>query len=269
MKIFKLKYLAVVLVAGLLGSCTATDNLPEAAVNAAIENGDFVMDPNMHYFVDGISTNDKDLIESKMKNAWNIHFDGSKNKIVISTTPAKFEKYKDSNIEFKTALAENDKIAIINEKNSRATNINALNVLPPDAPVEVVTGLADKSVLVACGERTILASDGVVNHHIRFVVATDADLTTVNVRRSTVRKSDGFEIENTVLTTDNFYQFSQQPTVGGPYTGRKIRLNHEGPATLIKTFYREINWLGSSVSYTVNPNTEVKIQEFGNFKSYK
>ena len=106
----------MVLLAGLLGSCTASDNLPEASADAAVENGEFVTNPSMHYLVNGVVTNDKDLIKKSLSNAWNTHYDYSKNKVVISTNPTEFEKYKKNDIEFALRFKEG------NESNDKGTN---------------------------------------------------------------------------------------------------------------------------------------------------
>ena len=260
MKIFKLTYLAFVLVAGLLGSCTATDNLPEAAVNAAIENGDFVMDPNMHYFVDGISTNDKDLIESKMKNAWNVHFDGSKNKVVISTSPAEFEKYKDSNIEFKNALAENDKAALNNSNEKKGSDIasksNATTSLPAGAPANVNLIYKDKSVI--CFK--FFRQDNYV-YMIQFIPTYSPDmhvpvlLHTQAFNRSTGATIKVFEGTNQDIT----YYF---PYNAGYYflMGLKIMMNNESASnSLTKSFYTGKSYTGSSHTFTVGANANIDL----------
>ena len=115
----------MVLLAGLLGSCTASDNLPEASVDTALENGDFVMDPNMHYLVNGVVTNDKDLIKKSLTNAWNTHFDYSKNKVVISTNSTEFEKYQSVDKDF--AVRFNEKSVNI-DKSTNDARVAATNV---------------------------------------------------------------------------------------------------------------------------------------------
>jgi hypothetical protein len=265
MKIFKLKYLAVVLVAGLLGSCTATDNLPEAAVNAAIENGDFVMDPNMHYFVDGLSTNDKDLIESKMKDAWNVHFDDSKNKVVISTTPARFEKYKDSNIEFKNALAENDKAAL-NSSNEEKGSDTASRTMPANAIDEINTTTMPNQNLIAI-TYTTAASNVVILYYIS--ASFDSNTYTTSAHVTYYSKTTG----SLVYNEDNVDDFHLTSLLTDPYVlSFRARLMNDNPKiTVTKTFYKNISYGGSSLSFTAKINNSVDLAGIKEFdaKSFK
>ena len=238
MKIFKLKYIVVVLIAGLLGSCTSTDNLPEAAENAAIENGDFVMDLNMHYLVDGLVTSDKDLIKNSINNAWNVHFDDSKGKVVISTNPAEFEKYKNANQEFKNALE-------VNESNARIENksvVQRVAAIPTGGPATVVAGFTDQSVII------ISHAYPSSFYYIQFHATSDTDLTTRAVYEMQFR-SDG------TLRSDFTYQPYKYVSLifsNSTYTDVRAVLNNEsGTSTLTKTFYRNINFTGASQSYTV------------------
>ena len=238
MKICKLKYIVLVLIAGLLGSCTATDNLPEAAENAAIENGDFVMDPNMHYLVDGLVTSDKDLIKNSIKNAWNVHFDDSKGKVVISTNPAEFEKYINANQEFKNALEENESNARIENKSV----VQRVAAIPTGGPATVVAGFTDKSVIM--GSHVF----GSTVDYYQFVVGSDDDLSNKTLYAKTVSTATGATVNDFYFVSGANFSYVFNNTV---FTEIRIHMNNEsGTSTLTKTFYKGKSYTNSSQSYT-------------------
>ncbi len=110
MKIFKLKYLALSIVLATLSSCSKDYDLKEADKTATADSNSFVFEEGINnYVVDGQLVYDRKQIANAAKNPWNIHYDFPHNKVVISTTPVEFEKYKNSNIEFKTMLDDNAK----------------------------------------------------------------------------------------------------------------------------------------------------------------
>ncbi|RKS95525.1 hypothetical protein BC952_1215 [Flavobacterium limicola] len=126
MKIFKLKHIAVVLIAGLLVSCTATDTMPEVEQNATIETDGLPIENGTHYVINGSVTNDINAVKIAAKDAWNIHYDYSKNKIVISTTPSEFEKYKKIDLEFASRLNE----STIEKSSARVAATELIPALP-------------------------------------------------------------------------------------------------------------------------------------------
>lgn len=267
MKIFKLKHIVVVLIAGLLGSCTATDNLPEAAETAAIENGDFVMDPNMHYLVNGLVTSDKDLIKKSIKDAWNIHYDFPHNKVTISTSPIEFEKYKNSNLELKNTLAENDRAAKENDSKLQVVNTIQRIAIEGATPPAYVAAFEKKSLIYFYGEKVYIASEGTVGRLGFCVVSSNSDLTNVDVRRSTIRKSDGEETEIMASTPENVSQF----THGSTYTNRKVYFDNESSDNkLTKTFYEDKNYSGLSLTVTLGGNGRYNLKNSSTqWKSYK
>ena len=92
-----------------LMSCSKDSDIEAADKDAITKTNSFVFEKEINnYVIDGQLTYDRTAIANAATSAWNIHYDYPHNKVVISTTPATFEKYKNSNLELKNALIEND-----------------------------------------------------------------------------------------------------------------------------------------------------------------
>ncbi|WP_394758293.1 hypothetical protein [Flavobacterium sp.] len=99
-------------------SCAVDEGVKQAD-KAVAATSDFVIEPNMNYFINGALTYDYDAVKVAAKDAWNTHYDYSKNKVVISTNPTEFEKYKKNDIEFARRFEEGNEG---NESNDKSTN---------------------------------------------------------------------------------------------------------------------------------------------------
>lgn len=127
MKIYNLKYFALLL-ATVMISCSKDDLIKEADKEAVNESNSFVFEDCINnYVIDGKITYDHKEIANAAKNAWNVHYDYPHNKVVISTTPAEFEKYKKIDTEFASRLNET---TTEKEINSRVTSDQLIPGLP-------------------------------------------------------------------------------------------------------------------------------------------
>lgn len=116
MKIFKLKCIAVVMMTGLLVSCTATDNLPEADKVATEASNGFVLPEKInHYIIDGKLKYDRKEIANAAQDAWNVEIDFVKNKMTISTTSKEYDKYVNANPELKAEMLKLKDIKSVDE----------------------------------------------------------------------------------------------------------------------------------------------------------
>ncbi len=140
MKLNKLKFLTATLLLILLESCSSNEGLQEGALKTADSQNSFVFDPAYdHYIIDGQLTTDHNQIANAAKDAWNVLYDVPKSRIVISTTPAEFEKMKDNDLDLKNSL-EAKTIENIEYKNPNAPIINiekssTVSSLEPNLPL--------------------------------------------------------------------------------------------------------------------------------------
>lgn len=125
MKIFKCKYIACLLALGFLYSC-ATESVKEFDEQAVKTDPIFQAGIDS-YIIDGKISSDRQKISNAASDAWNVHTDYPNKKIVISTTQEEFENYKNSNIEFKMALEDNEKanndVSKRTDKNQKTTAV--------------------------------------------------------------------------------------------------------------------------------------------------
>ena len=247
----------MVLLAGLLGSCTASDNLPEASADAAVENGSFVIDPKVHYIINGAVTHDFDAVKMAAKAAWNVHFDDPKNRVVISTTPAEFEKYIDSNLELKNAMENNE----YNSKVESAKISQRSTAIPTGGPATVVSAYEDKSV-IACSYNN--SSNEKV--FFQFVATYREDCGYMSgVHRMTLDATTGNTISDFQSGQINF-RFIFQPN-----TLKFIRIylnNEHGSNSLTKTFYSGLYYSGSSYTYTAAKHGNVSLGNLTSLQPY-
>jgi hypothetical protein len=251
MKIFKLKCLALALTLVTLGSCASDDALKDGEKTASKENAFVFEDDIKNYVIDGKLTYDRKEITNAAENAWNVHYDFPNNKVVISTTTEEFEKYKNSDIEFKNALAENERNA--NDKVSVLSQNKALPTMT-DIPAGFVLSFKNKSLITFQFHKTYNKKEGEVLRMHTFAVSSSADMTKLGVRRSTFRVSDGLETEVGASVTSDFS--------GVRTSNKKFKMavhNDNTSKTLRKTFYTGKNFKGSSFSISVKPGEWEKV----------
>jgi hypothetical protein len=247
MKIFKLKYLAIALTLATLGSCASDDALQDGEKTASESNSFEFEEGYNNYVINGKLTYDRKEIASAAKDAYNLHYDGPKNRVVISSTPAEFEKYKNSNPELKAHLLANDEAAKINaSKSDQASGSQAQKAFPTGAPAEYVAAFDDANMLVVRGERTFSAAEGAVIRLCYRNLAAAPDLSSIGVRRTTVRTSGGATTETMASTMENISAF----TSGSTYSKRRILLHNNSGASLSRTFYSGKNYTGT-ISKTI------------------
>lgn len=251
MKIFKLKYLALTLVATTLVSCVKDDVIKEADKAAITSSNSFTFDEAYKtYIINGNISFNREEIASAAKDAWNVHYDGSKGRVVISTTPAEFEKYKNSNIEFKKQLAESDKEAMIQNRPAPLVT----KAIPAGGPASVLAIFENKVVLAYTYENSTN------NYFVQFVPTSDADLNATDVYRK-IWNSNGSTVTSDFaqgLNHDfdavfaNYYGFTN---VDGAINNVKTASTHT------ETFYKNDNYLGTSKSYTAPKKGWVKLTD--------
>jgi hypothetical protein len=266
MKIFKLKYLVLSVVLSTLVSCSK-DTAIETADKAAIAATDaFVFDDNYNnYVIDGKLTYDHKEISTAAKGAWNVHYDGSKNKVVISTTPAEFEKYKNSNLEFKNALAENDKAALNSSNDSKGSNAaNKATVIPSGGPADVNAIYGDEHLI------TYIWDNGDVRHLQVFIPTAKANLNfTISTHVSKFNKLTGAAISVGVASTTYFNSVFKSDSA---YTNQDaVMQNESATQTLTKTFYQLPSYAGASTSFTAGAQANCVLTNLKLFspQSYK
>jgi hypothetical protein len=120
MKNIKLKYFALSLMMILQWSCATNEPLIDAKNT---NNSQFDIDTKMSYAVDGKVTGDLELIKNAQKKAWNVHFDYSTNKVVISTTELEYNNYLNSDKEYNARLEGN----VIESQKAEANNSLRVN----------------------------------------------------------------------------------------------------------------------------------------------
>ncbi len=246
----------VVLIAGILGSCTASDNLPEADENAAKENGDFFMDSNMHYSVDGLITSDKDLIKKSFTKAWNTHYDYSKNRVVISTNSTEFEKYKTSNLEFKKHFEGSGEFAEV--KLHPNTNMNATTsratATASDYPHKQFNGISHPNHLMWYIYDNKVAPYTPNVLLVRNVSKTDTTTNTDFAAHSISSTGTATSFDLNPYGSRMFHKAEDRKT--GDYT---MLRNTSNSASKSVTFYKLINYGGTgSVTITLAKNTQIK-----------
>lgn len=96
-------------------SCATNEPLIDAKDTS---NSSFDIDTKMSYSINGKVTDDSELIKDAQKKAWNVHFDYSTNKVVISTTELEYKNYLNSDTEYNARLETNVVEAEKAEKNN-------------------------------------------------------------------------------------------------------------------------------------------------------
>lgn len=262
MKIFKLKYLilGIVSVASAV-SCTKDDVVKDADLASIKSSNSFEFrDDINNYIIDGKLTYDRTEVANVAKDAWNVHYDFSKNRVVISTTPAKFEEYKNSNPEFKAALLENDKASKIPivEPTGPAKGANRAGDIDDYTNFEI-GGISKNDMLIYKHRFSNYNTKLVVAHAALY----DDDLT----NRATVEWN---QIDAPYVDTENIYDlFTLSTVVDKLFFLSNDRNNN---TKLTKTFYKNTSYGGTSTSFTLsNATTKNVTSTLDNFnpKSYK
>jgi hypothetical protein len=267
MKILKLKYVALILTIASFTSCSK-DYAIEEADKTAIENSDaFVFEDGINnYVIDGQLTYDRKQIGKEAKDAWNVHYDIPQNRVVISTTPESFEKYKNSNLEFKKALQDNDREA---KKNSDEMMVN--KALPTGAPASYIAPHANQHLIMF--SYTKVTIDYNRKHFVSFIAGLDPDLSGRNAYEEIYYDGIGSSANNHILTpcrlvninfSDLFTSGSSKPTM------KAYIVNESQTSSLTKTFWKEISYAGQTITYTVSKNSQRIISGLQSFgpKSY-
>ena len=251
MKIFKLKYLMLSLVATGLVSCVKDDIIQSADKEAVTELNSFVFQEEINnYVIDGKVTYDRSEIANAAKEAWNVHFDYPHSKVVISTTPAKFEEYKNSNLEFKTALIEDDKAS------THVTN-KAVAVGIHNGKYDAIN--YDSNLVFHFQNTTD-------KYHYIFVRAAN---TNINSQVSTHRISNDGTLSTANLNLNSAGMFTTNSTKG-------FLKNNSNSQSRTITFYKYIDYIGPNLSVTVGSNKSKRIDSvvssttwYGGISSYK
>ncbi len=234
-------------------SCATHEPLIDAKNDSDVNSTQFDIIPAMNYIVDGKVTADKDLIKTVQKNAWNVHFNFPESKVVISTTEREFDEYVNSDEAFKTRLEENDRDAVNHEKeiniisNSTASSarISATPTLRVDYSNTVFFNVAYRPLDKSRTEHNSLAATSSQN--------TKAATTTNSTTSSGTATKTTFKLTNT--QENSFFTVS-------------IR-NSKESGTVTKTFYRDINYGGTSKTYSLGANSSATLPSSLVYYSYK
>ncbi|WP_310557075.1 hypothetical protein [Flavobacterium sp.] len=250
-------------------SCAVEDSVKEAD-KAAAATSNFVIEPTMNYFINGTLTYDYDAVKVAAKDAWNIHFDGSTNKVVISTTPDEFEKYIKSNGELEKALADNDRAAAENEILERQNSLLRFTV-PPGAPASFIPAFADISV-IGFNFRKIIAGGAELSESGIFSASSDSDISTKTIKQYSINESTGAVLIDAAQNNNYNLASILLSDVGNVY-GFAFYMNNESKVnTLTKTFYEGINYTGLSTTFTCAKNSNsnlTSLRKPAGIKSYK
>ena len=271
MKMFKLKYFVLVVIIVTQWSCAVNDDIKDSNT-AATNSKSFVFEEGIdHYIIDGQITNDRQIIVQAAKNAWNIHFDYPVNKAVISTTPDEFEKYKNSNLEFKKAFEHSDNVSTSDFSKS-TFDFLATTVTIPSGEWDLYTEASrsssrDSNIFVRYNNNSRGKSSKLL---IGQVQNSDSDMSTFSNHQY------NYDAFVTITTLDDpiIYKFSDlSEIIANDYKFPTVilSLSNTSANNLVKTFYKNTSMGGTGISVTVGSGNVNRITnvELSDPESYK
>lgn len=239
-------------------SCATNEPLIDAKndSDASSNSTQFDIIPGMNYIVDGKKTAERDLLVATQRNAWNVHFDFPENKVVISTTEKEFNRYVNSNEEFKIRLEENTREAM----NPRIEETFMPNSSVSSSRVSATPTLRVDYSNTAFFNISYKPSDATKIAHYTFAATNN-----FNVFKGLQQTNKTTPSQATATST----LLLLNQTQGNSAYKVAIRNSKESGVKTI-TFYTGESYGGTvSKTYSINPNSTQIIPSTLVYKSYK
>lgn len=267
MKNFKIKYLSFAFMLVYFASCSTSESVKDIESSEQDTNA-FVFDKDINnYVIDGVVNNDHEAIAAAAKDAWNIHYDYSENKVVISTTPNEFEKYRNSSVEtrneFETSTEE--------EQSTPPTKIRNLPKNNQSSNQVARATTTDIDILdYEYAEHTDYLK---YHHHYNGSASNDFNVksyamisnNTNTVSDDTVWEAKDGNNNSGIPLAISYSRASLFKSAGN--TGNYATLtNHSNSKKKSVTFYKYVDYVAPTSTVTLSKNTSVRIEAQARFK---